>query len=99
MKGETGIICREHEGPTLFHPCSVPAGENRPRSVGCAISPATGAPWCKKAFKPSRQRAVDHKGVWGDVTDIQLFPKDSQCALHKNTPHEYAAYHFSCDIY
>lgn len=40
-----------------------------------------------------------HKGVWGDVTGIQLFPKDSQCPHKKGTIHEFDAYHFVCDIY
>jgi hypothetical protein len=40
-----------------------------------------------------------HKGVWGEVTDIKLLPKDSQCSIHKGTIHQFDAYHFTCEIY
>lgn len=41
-----------------------------------------------------------HRGVWGDVTEIWRFPKDSQCKVNPREPlHDCEAYHFACDLY
>lgn len=40
-----------------------------------------------------------HKGVWADVKEVQLQPKDSQCTCEKGSIHQFDAYHYACDIY